>query len=436
MDLAEFERLYALSEAAIRRFAYYRLPSKTDGDDVLQDSLLLAFRKRELCKSADSFKPWLLRIVANKCNDFYRKRARNAGRELSVEQVSVVHTEHSRFGLTVSDTVRETLEELGMQEKQVLQLFYLEQISQAKIAKLLDIPVGTVKSRLHAARKHFKDAYPSTPYPKNQKGAERMSKLPEIIPEYKIERLSAAPFEVKWEEIMGWFIVPKLGEKLSWAMYDFPAKTRSEFYDLEVMGRASVHGAVGVEITAKEHCGGGHEATADKRDLTRTFIAQLTDTHCRILSESHYEDGVKHTYTFLDADEFLPNWGFGEDNCGNETHLRRKDKIKRNGNEVVCANDEFMLDITDRCKVSIGGLVFDTVRVMDIECYNGGVATEQYLDSNGRTVLWRRFNRNDWHLDSYKQPWSERLPNNERLIINGEIYVHWYDCITDYILAK
>ena len=51
------------------------------------------------------------------------------------------------------------------------------------------------------------------------------------------------------------------------------------------------------------------------------FVAQLTDTHCRILVESHYDGQTKRIYTFLDSDEFLPNWGFGEDNYGNKNFM-------------------------------------------------------------------------------------------------------------------
>ena len=68
------------------------------------------------------------------------------------------------------------------------------------------------------------------------------------------------------------------------------------------------------------------------------------------------------------------------------------------------------------------------------ENYDCGVVSEQFLDKNGRTILWRRYNRVDWAIDRYKKPWSERLPENDRLTVNGTTYVHWYDCITDYIL--
>ena len=60
--------------------------------------------------------------------------------------------------------------------------------------------------------------------------------------------------------------------------------------------------------------------------------------------------------------------------------------------------------------------------------------TEQYIDINGRTVLWRRFNGDTWAINRFGERWSEMLPENERIFVNGETYVHWYDSITDYIL--
>lgn len=64
----------------------------------------------------------------------------------------------------------------------------------------------------------------------------------------------------------------------------------------------------------------------------------------------------------------------------------------------------------------------------------GNVALEQYIDKNGKTVLLRRYNQDNWAINHYKKKWSELLPDNDQLIVNGEIYVHWYDCITDYVI--
>ena len=256
-----------------------------------------------------------------------------------------------------------------------------------------------------------------------------MNKIPMVLPEYKIEASAKAPFSVKWEELMGWFLVPKLGEKLSWGMYDIPSRKCSYIFDMEVTGKAKVHGIEGVELTARE------TSCSDPKDVTnRSFVAQLTDTHCRYLATLRNDGDVRNYITFLDGDEFLLNWGFGEDNCGNETNLSPKGDIKRTENDIVSCEKEFLLDIVGRYTVTIGGKSYDTICVMDIETYNGGVVSEQYLDKNGKTILWRRFNRDDWAIERYAKKWSEQLPENERITVNGVTYVHWYDCVTDYIL--
>ena len=258
--------------------------------------------------------------------------------------------------------------------------------------------------------------------------------MPDFLPDYQIKELDSEPFVVCWEELTGWFIVPKLGEKISWAMYDFPKRNRTEQCDMEVIGRAEVHGIEGVEIEAVEYDPKEMNSIGGADVAKRSFVAQLTDTHCRYLAESHVEDGVKKLYTFLDGDEFLQNWGLGENNCGNETHIAPKGCIQKKGSAITTAKQPFMLDVVGCYEVQINGKTFDTVCLIDASAYEEGVVTEQYLDQTGRTVLWRRFNRSDWMQESYKRPWTELLPENERITVDGETYVHWYDCITDYIL--
>jgi hypothetical protein len=266
------------------------------------------------------------------------------------------------------------------------------------------------------------------------KGETNMKKMPATLPAYKIERSELAPFAVRWEEIMGWFLVPKLGEKLSWAMYDFPEKKRTELCEMEVVGKAEVHGIEGVEIVAVETDPMGCNSAGGQKKVERRFVAQLTDSHCRLLAESHEENGVKRYYTFLDGENFLANWGFGEDNCGNEIHISPKGDITREGNAIAAKEKEFLLDVVGRYNVTIGGKTYDTVCIVDCYTYIDGAMSEQYVDQNGRTILWRRFNRNDWAYSRYGKLWTEMLPENETLTVNGETYVHWYDCITDYIL--
>ena len=426
----EFEKLLADVRSGVERFVRYRLPAQMDADDVLQEVYLSAYRKFPQLKNKDAFKPWIISIARNKCSDYFRAKA--AQMEISIEELSQQELSAGRLGISVVHTVRETLDRLGDKDKQILYLYFWKELPQTEIAKLLDIPVGTVKSRLHTAKQHFKNKYPyQTQKPK---GDTTMQKLPEYIPDYTIERLDAEPFSVRWEELQGWLIVPRVGQKLTWGMYDFPERKRTEYTEMEVVGRAEVHGIEGVEVVAIQFDPADYYRTGALDRVERRFVAQLTDTHSRYLAETHKEDGVRKCYTFLDGEAFLNNWGFGEDNCGNEVDLHPKGLLHREGNCITGTIPREVVDVVGRYRVTIAGKTYDTVCVMDIECYNDAVASEQYVDQNGRTVLWRRFNRDDWAIDRFGgKPWSEKFPENERLTINGETYVHWYDCISDYI---
>lgn len=421
----EFEKMLEAERVSVERFVRFRLNSKADADDVLQEVYLAAYQKFSQLKNKESFKAWIISIARNKCNDYFRKKATQY--EIPIDEITESELSDSRHGISIAATVRETVNLLGDKDKQILYLYFWKELAQAEIAKQLNIPAGTVKSRLHTAKRNFKNQYPYNT--DVSKGESTMKKLPEYIPKYKIEASTQTPFSVKWEELMGWFLVPKIGEKISWGMYDIPSRKCSHVYDMQVTGKAKVHGIEGVELTAREaSCSNKNEV------INRTFVAQLTDTHCRYLATLRNDGDIRNYITFLDGDEFMLNWGFGEDNCGNETNLSAKGDIQRASNVVTSVNKDFLLDIVGRYTITIGGKNYDTVCVMDIETYNCGVVSEQFLDKDGKTILWRRYNRDDWAIDRYKKLWSEQLPENDRLVVNGITYVHWYDCITDHIL--
>ncbi len=413
----------------LERYVNFKINNRFDAEDVIQETCLAATGAFAQLKNHALFKAWLIGIAKNKCVDYYRKRSK--GSPLSIDALPESMLCIGRCGITEQSAVRTTLEQLGEQDQQILSLYYFKELSQDEIAKRLSLPIGTVKSRLYYARKKFKEKYP---YHHSTKGDWMMKKLPETLPDYTIEESALPVFAIRWEEVMGWFIVPKLGEKLGWAMYDFPERIRTESCYMQVVGRAEVHGIEGVEITATEYDPMECNSAGGQSRVERGFVAQLTDTHCRLLSEYHMEGGVKKYYTFLDGDSFLNNWGFGEDNCGNEVVLTPKGDITRKGNQITIKEKDFLLDIVGRYRVTINGKTYDTVCIMDFETYNEGTVSEQFVDQNGKTVLWRRFNRNDWAFHRYGKLWTELLPENERMAVNGATYVHWYDCITDYIL--
>lgn len=422
--MEDFEARLESVRRVVENYVRFRLSDSPDWEDITQEVFTQGYLKYNQLKEKEAFKGWLLTIARNRCAEYYRSRGKC--QEVPLDEVPervLIHT-------MASSAVEETLEKLPPADRELLRLTYWEEWPQSRIAQRLGIPIGTVKSRLHKARMRFKAKYPYHPKPKGEK---IMEKFPTIMPGYTIEKLNELPFTCKWEEMQGWLIIPKLGEKLRWAMYDFPERTLTSWTDMKVVGRAEVHGIEGVEITATQYGAGYDRDPGFVDSMERRFVAQLTDTHSRYLAESHLENGIRKCHTFLDGEGFLNNWGFGPENIGNETNLRRKGQIDREGDRVTAPSNGETLDVVGRYAVTINGKRHDTICVMDIELYNEAVVSEQYIDKNGRTVLWRRFNRDDWAMEQFGGKWSQRLPENERITVNGETYVHWYDCISDYI---
>lgn len=409
------------------KYIRFRLPNGADYEDVYQETLLSAYRNAGTLKNENAARAWLIQIAKNKCADWFRRRMKTM--DIPLDQMHDNRLSYGRTGKTVNEAVSDAMDALSDCDRKILYLAYYRLMPQADIAKALNIPLGTVKSRLFSAKQRFRDAYPA-----KMKEIGNMTKLFETLPKYKITERNDVPFPCKWEELMGWLIVPREGETLSWGLYDQPGGRRTEYTDMKVVGKCEIHGIEGVEIKAVQHDAENYYRTGSINEIERTFFAQLTDTHSRYLAESHVEDGVRKLYTFLDGDSFLNNWGYGEDNIGNETNLYRKGILTRKGNIITGGSGCVTMDVVGRYEVEIAGRKYDTILVMDIETFNDAVASESYIDQNGRTILWRRFNRNDWAQKRYGKPWTEMLPENERITINGDTYVHWYDCVSDYIL--
>ncbi len=421
-----FEALLGAHRLAVERFVKFHVRSEADAEDILQETYLAAYLAFPRLKDGDAFRPWLISIARNKWRDWYRRQARRP--DTPVEELPEVAAPEP------ADTaVEETLERLSDRDARMLRLFYLEQLPQKQIAQQLSIPQGTVKSRLSAARQRFAAAYAYPP-----KGEKTMKNLPMLLPEYHISWKDEAPFPVVWEEMMGWGIVPRLGEKLTWGMYDLPSRKLDVAYDMAVTGKARVHGLEGVIFTArvrepkpaleKEDLMNEPVACSGAKEEVWTFVGQLKDGYTRFLSAERTEDGVRTLTTFLDGEEFMANWGFGEDNRGNSIHPEARGLIHRDG-DAYTAQKEGVLDVVGRCTLTLDGKSTDCIAIMDLSAYMEGVASLQFLDRSGHTLLWQRFNRDDWELDRYGKRWSELLPENERITVNGVTFVHWYDCL-------
>ena len=98
-----------------------------------------------------SFKSWAYRITTNKSIDWIKKS--RAARQVSIEDIQDLQQKEKK-----ETGVKELLEKLDVRKRAVLSLYYFEQLSISEIREL-NIPKGTVKSRLDSARKELKELW-------------------------------------------------------------------------------------------------------------------------------------------------------------------------------------------------------------------------------------------------------------------------------------
>ena len=131
----------------------YRLTGNSEAAwDITQESWLDIIKGLRKLNDPARFRSWAYRIVTNKVIDWIRRN--NAVKKISIEEAhEQQYTEKEDVG------VKELLEKLDMKSKTVLTLYYFEQLSVPEISAALKIPKGTVKSRLHSARKELKELW-------------------------------------------------------------------------------------------------------------------------------------------------------------------------------------------------------------------------------------------------------------------------------------
>ena len=128
-------------------------------EDVVQESLLVAINKIHQLRG-DDLSPWLYRILVNRCRKEQRKKPWSVVEYLPKNELELVPATGVDVQRDVleKDTDREVMyaiAQLPARYREVVTLYYLEEFSLETIAKVTQEPLGTIKSRLHRARKRL-----------------------------------------------------------------------------------------------------------------------------------------------------------------------------------------------------------------------------------------------------------------------------------------
>ena len=161
--------LYNLSYKPAYAVAFKMTGNEDDAFDVLQDAYIKAFNSLDQLTDPSGFIPWFNKITANKCKDFLRSKKNvimfsdmeydngEDSFELEFEDESTAFQPEERADY--SDTKRlvaEMLDNLPADQKMVLLMYYVQEMSIKEIAEALDISENTVKSRMSYGKKKMR----------------------------------------------------------------------------------------------------------------------------------------------------------------------------------------------------------------------------------------------------------------------------------------
>jgi RNA polymerase sigma-70 factor (ECF subfamily) len=165
-DQANFERDAMQYASQLYSAALRMTRNPTDAEDVLQETFLKAYRSYGTFQEGTNLKAWLYRILTNTYINRYRKQQRRPAevelgelqdlylfRRLGEQSGAEQSTEDSVMERMVDPFIKQALESLPERFRMPVLLADVDGFSYKEIAEILDVPIGTVMSRLHRGRK-------------------------------------------------------------------------------------------------------------------------------------------------------------------------------------------------------------------------------------------------------------------------------------------
>jgi RNA polymerase sigma-70 factor (ECF subfamily) len=169
-DTQAFRTLIARHQDDLLRFLIRLTGDRQAADDIFQETFLQVHISADTFDPARRFKPWLFTIAANKARDLLRKKVRRQEVDISAPvnrsgsggeeggqtfvdlmEVDVPAPDEGLEGRERDELVQRAIDRMPLPLREILLLAYFQRLSYAQIAEELEIPLGTVKSRLHSA---------------------------------------------------------------------------------------------------------------------------------------------------------------------------------------------------------------------------------------------------------------------------------------------
>ena len=159
---AGFAARVAENQRRVFQIAYGVLGNPADAEDVAQETFLRAYQKFSSLREAEKFRQWVnriaFRLALNRQRGQRRRVARDSAWHVSEFAAATADGEKAAEQQLMLQRLRSQIEELPEKLRGVLQLSLVEEMEADDVGAVLGIPAGTVRSRLHTARKLLLEA--------------------------------------------------------------------------------------------------------------------------------------------------------------------------------------------------------------------------------------------------------------------------------------
>jgi RNA polymerase sigma-70 factor (ECF subfamily) len=150
-----FGELVARYRDAVCGIAYHHLGDFEEAQDAAQETFVRAYPRLRQLREPEKFGPWLRKIATTVCADMMRKRG---DRPLSLEAQPEPPREDADLEQAAARiVVRDALSKLSEKARLAVTLFYIDGYSHAEVAGFLNVPVNTVRTRLHRAKQRLRE---------------------------------------------------------------------------------------------------------------------------------------------------------------------------------------------------------------------------------------------------------------------------------------
>lgn len=130
-----------------------------DAQDLVQDAFIKVYRNLEKYDASGSFSSWLYRVAINHCMDEFRKK-RYSMTQIEIDEERVVEPNHPELVFLKKEKSRQLERLIGTlpeDERLIILLRYVNEISYEEIGEVMDMPLSTVRNKLHRAKKKMRE---------------------------------------------------------------------------------------------------------------------------------------------------------------------------------------------------------------------------------------------------------------------------------------